>query len=75
MNRQHRRLAGECADLRERLVETEERVEQLQNTLQAVAREAGIASVTHPCRRCEQSLLLVRDGRIYCPSCRYGRSV
>ncbi|WP_218155504.1 hypothetical protein [Halomicrobium zhouii] len=50
-------------------------MEQLQNTLQAVARETGIASVTHPCRRCERSLLLVRDGQLYCPNCRYGRTV
>lgn len=75
MDRQHRRLAEECAELRERLAETECQVEQLQNALRAVAREAGDVSVSHPCRNCERSLVLVRNGQIYCPNCRYGRTM
>lgn len=75
MDRQHRRLAAQCDELSERLAETERRVEQLRNALCAVARAGSDVSVTHSCRHCEQSLMLVRNGQLYCPNCRYGRSV
>lgn len=75
MDRQHRRLAHQYDQLRERIAETELRVEQLQNTLGAVAKEVGDVSVTHPCRRCERCFVLVRDDRLFCPECGYHRSV
>ena len=75
MDRQHRRLAEECSEIRARLAETEQHVEQLQNTLCGLAREATDLSVRHPCRKCKASLMLARNGQIYCPNCRYGRTV
>jgi len=75
MDRQHRRLAARCDELGERLAEAERHVEQLERALRAVARETGGVSVSHPCRRCDKSLLLVRHGQLYCPNCRYGRTV
>jgi exosome complex RNA-binding protein Csl4 len=72
MNRHHR---ADYEDVRARLTATERHVEQLRNTLRAVARDATDVSVAHPCQRCERSLLLVRAGQMYCPNCGYERSV
>ncbi|RQH00337.1 hypothetical protein EA472_10820 [Natrarchaeobius oligotrophus] len=58
----------------ERLDEMDEQLRQLQNTLRAVAREAGV-SIGCPCSRCGRSHLLVKDGSLSCPVCRYRRSL
>lgn len=55
----------------ERLEVTERRIVQLSNTVQAIATEFGGVSVHAPCSRCDRSLLLSRDGVLYCPQCHY----
>lgn len=52
----------------------EQQLVQLQNTLIAVARAANI-SIGAPCTRCERSYLMASDGLLFCPHCKYRRSL
>ncbi len=53
-----------------RLETAEQRLVQVQNTLDGVAREAGV-SIGCPCSRCDRSYLLVKGGALSCPLCGY----
>ncbi|QSW98928.1 hypothetical protein [Haloterrigena alkaliphila] len=61
-------------DLEDRLANTERRIERLENTLKGVVREFEDVSIGGPCK-CGESLLIVRHRTIYCPSCRYRRTI
>ncbi|NKE35132.1 hypothetical protein GWG54_04720 [Natronococcus sp. JC468] len=58
----------------ERLDTLEGRQRQLERTVAAVAREAGV-SVGSPCTRCDRSHTLVKSGLVYCPECGYRRTL
>lgn len=66
-------VAARLTRMSERLDEYEKRIDCLQNTLGAIAREAGNISVRGRCGSCEQSLMLLDDGMLYCPKCGNGR--
>lgn len=59
----------------ERVETLQARLEQVERTLSAVAREASGISVAGPCTECQRSLLFVRDGELICPTCGYRRSL
>lgn len=59
----------------ERLAALEQRVDQLQNTLKAVARESDSVTVHGPCPACEQCLLLLKGSTMYCPHCGDGQNL
>ena len=61
-------------DLETALEETNRRVDRLENTLQALARERDDVSIAGPCN-CGESLLIIRQRTIYCPECRYRRTM
>lgn len=55
-------------DVVDRQEELEGRLEMIENTLQAVAEEQGL-SIGGACTDCEQSLLVIDNGRLSCPVC------
>ncbi|KMT45833.1 hypothetical protein EL22_27035 [Halostagnicola sp. A56] len=69
-----RALSAELEQMTARLEATERRLGRLQNTVNAVAREAGV-SMDGPCGHCGRSHLIVADGTLRCPSCGYRRSL
>lgn len=62
-------------ELRERIVEVEERMDCLETTLAAVAGETNSLSLGGRCDGCDESLMLIKDGTIYCPHCGNGQSL
>lgn len=66
-------VAAQLSQMSDRLDEYEQRVECLQNTLQAITREVGDISISSPCGSCEECLLILKDGMMYCPECGNGR--
>ncbi|RKD95042.1 hypothetical protein [Halopiger aswanensis] len=69
-----RSLSRELAALEAELEETKQHIDQLENTLRGVVRDANDISVGGPCS-CGQSLLLIRQRVIYCPQCEYKRTI
>ena len=68
------RLSERLRRLEDRLEETEQRVVQLENTMRGIVREANGISVGGPCK-CGESLLIVRERTMYCPSCQYQQTM
>ncbi|WP_408958221.1 hypothetical protein [Natrinema sp. 74] len=68
------RIQRRLAALESELETTRERVRRLENTLREAVRTADDVSIGGPCS-CGESLLLVRDRTLYCPECRYRRTV
>jgi hypothetical protein len=62
-------------EMAEQLVEAEKRLDCLETTLSAVADEVEGLSLSSRCSKCEESMLLIRDGILYCPSCGDGHSL
>jgi len=62
-------------ELAHRLLELEKRVDCLETTLAAVADEIDGLSLSSRCSKCEESMLIVRDGMLYCPYCGDGHSL
>ena len=60
-------------ELAQRVVEVEERLDCLETTLAAVADEIDGISLSGQCSNCEEALLLIKDGTLYCPCCGNGR--
>ncbi|MDS0477973.1 hypothetical protein [Natrinema sp. 1APR25-10V2] len=60
--------------LESELETTKEHVRRLENTLQAVVRNADDVSIGGPCS-CGESFLFVRDRELYCPQCGYQRTI
>lgn len=58
-----------------RLDRQEAEIERLRNTLKGVTRAAGDLSVSSRCENCDRCYVLVEDGRLYCPTCRDGRTL
>ncbi len=59
-------------ELAERVVEMEKQLDRLETTLAAVADEIDGISLSSQCGKCEESLLLIKDGTLYCPYCGNG---
>ncbi|WP_324664519.1 hypothetical protein [Haloarcula sediminis] len=59
-------------ELAQRVVEVENRLDCLETTLASVADEIDGLSLSSPCGKCEKSLLLIKDGTLYCPYCGNG---
>lgn len=59
----------------ERLEQQEMQLERIKNTIKGVADEIGGLSVDGQCNSCGQSLLLVRDGQLFCPHCKDGKTL
>ncbi|WP_440764936.1 hypothetical protein [Natronorubrum sp. DTA7] len=68
------RTASELRNVTARLERIETRLPLLENTLRAVARQAGV-SIGCPCGHCERSYLLIADGMMTCPTCGYQQSI
>lgn len=64
----------DVTELVDRLDAVERQQRQLKRAIDAVARQSGV-SIGCPCTRCEQSYLLVADGRLSCPACGYSESL
>ena len=62
-------------ELAERLVEVEQRLDCMETTLAGVANEIEGVSLSSRCSKCQQSLLLIKDGMLYCPNCGDGHSL
>jgi len=62
-------------ELAKRVVNVEDRVDCLETTLAAVADEMDGISLSSRCSKCEESLLLIKDGTLYCPHCGDGHSL
>jgi hypothetical protein len=72
---QHQRaLAAQFKALDRRIEAAETRQHQLERTIAALAREAGLA-VGCPCAKCARSYTLVKSGLVYCPECGYRQSI
>ncbi|WP_226006779.1 hypothetical protein [Natrinema salinisoli] len=69
-----RDTASQLAALSDRLEAAERRQRQLQNTIAAVGREAGV-SVGCLCGHCEESFTLIKAGSMFCPRCGHRRSL
>ncbi|MDS0261469.1 hypothetical protein NDI56_18870 [Haloarcula sp. S1CR25-12] len=59
----------------ERLVETEKRIDCIETTLSAVTDEIDGLSLSSRCSKCENAMLIIKDGVLYCPSCGDGHSL
>ncbi|MFU8868606.1 hypothetical protein [Natronococcus sp.] len=57
-----------------RLEAVEDRQRQLERTIAALAREAGL-SVGCPCTHCGRSYTLVKSGVVSCPECGYRQTL
>lgn len=68
-------VASELDRIRTRLDREEQRVERLENTLKAVARETTDLTISVPCSKCERCLLVRIQGEMYCPKCGNGRTL
>ena len=62
-------------ELAERIVKAEERIDCMETTLAAVTDEIEGVSLSSRCSKCQQSLLLIKDGMLYCPNCGDGHSL
>jgi hypothetical protein len=62
-------------ELAERLVSMEDRLDCMETTLAAVAGEIDGVSLSSRCSKCEQSMLIIKDGMLYCPHCGHGNSL
>lgn len=62
-------------ELTKRLVETEKRMSRLETTLAAVTEEIDGLSLSSCCSKCEESMLIIKDGMLYCPHCGDGHSL
>lgn len=56
-------------------VELERKVDRLQNTLQALARETSNVTLHGPCPACGQCLLFLKRNTMYCPCCGDGQNL
>jgi hypothetical protein len=72
---QHQRaVVARLERLTARLETAEDRQQQLERTVAALAREAGL-SIGYPCTQCNRCYTLVKSGYAYCPECGYRRSL
>lgn len=62
-------------ELAERILRAERRIDCMETTLAAVTDEIDGVSLSSTCSKCEQSLLLIKDGMLYCPNCGNGHSL
>ncbi|MDS0284650.1 hypothetical protein [Haloarcula onubensis] len=62
-------------ELAERILQAEQRIDCMETTLAAVADEIDGVSLSSRCSKCEESLLLVKEGMLYCPYCGDGHSL
>jgi len=62
-------------ELAERVVDAEQRLDCLETTLAAVADEIDGLSLSSRCSKCEESMLIIKDGTLYCPTCGAGHSL
>lgn len=62
-------------ELAERVLEAEQRLDCMERTLAAVTDEIDGVSLSSRCGKCEQSLLLIKDGMLCCPNCGDGHSL
>ncbi|WP_254530880.1 hypothetical protein [Natrinema gelatinilyticum] len=72
--KRERTTTAQLIALNERLEVIERRHCMLQNTVEALGREAGV-SVGSPCSHCDQSHMLIKDGHMYCPHCGHRRTI
>jgi len=56
-------------ELARRVLRAEQRIECMETTLAAVTDEIEGVSLSTRCSKCEKSLLLIKDGMLYCPQC------
>jgi len=59
-------------ELAERVVRAERRIDCMETALAAVTDEIDGVSLSSRCSKCEQSLLLIKDGMLHCPNCGNG---
>lgn len=62
-----RQLRARLDEMNNRLESTQEEIEQLRNTIDAVAEQAGVS--IGPVCECHRSRLVVTSGEAYCPVC------
>lgn len=62
-------------ELAERIVKAEQRIDCMERTLAAVTDEIEGVSLSSRCSKCEESLLLIKNGMLYCPNCGDGHSL
>ena len=62
-------------ELAERLMQAEKRLDCMETTLAAVADEIDGLSLSSRCSKCAESMLIIRDGMLYCPHCGDGHSL
>jgi exosome complex RNA-binding protein Csl4 len=62
-------------ELAERILKAERRIDCVETTLAAVTDEIEGVSLSSRCSKCEQSLLLIKHGMLYCPNCGDGHSL
>lgn len=60
---------------RETEASLEEKVDRLENTVKALARESASVNLHGPCPSCDDCHLFVRHGRMYCPHCGDGQNI
>ncbi|WP_254524218.1 hypothetical protein [Natrinema caseinilyticum] len=72
--KRERAMSAQLAALNERLEVIERRHCKLQNTVEALGREAGV-SVGSPCSHCDESYMLIKNGHMYCPHCGHRRTM
>lgn len=72
---ERRRVRAGEQDVSERLEEVTTRLEQVERTLCALAREVADVQVAGPCTHCEGSLLVIRNNTLTCPACGYRQSL
>lgn len=62
-------------ELAERVLSAEQRLDCIETTLAAIADEIDGLSLSSRCSKCEESLLLIKDGMLYCPHCGSGHTL
>ena len=62
--------AANRADLREKVEQQEERINELEETIKQLASEAGVGPMTQ-CFRCDDGRLVMQDGYLECTKCGY----
>ena len=62
-------------ELAERVHSAEKRIDCLETTISAVAEEIENVSLSSRCSKCEESMLIIKEGVLYCPNCGDGHSL
>uniref|UniRef100_A0A7D5KU14 Uncharacterized protein n=2 Tax=Natrinema halophilum TaxID=1699371 RepID=A0A7D5KU14_9EURY len=74
MRKRRSHFRRSLAELESDLETTRVRIQQLENTLRGVVRNLDNISIGGPCR-CGESMLLIRQKKIFCPECGYQRTM